>query len=389
MKFQKEADWHPSMNRTVSVNVTLMFLVLIFGISAATVIKPQNERSETENRSLAMRPSFSIDTLLSGQFAKDYESYLSDQFIGRDGWITLKTDFELAAGKKNISGVYFAKDGYLIESHEGSFTTDQAKANISLLASFAKKEAEALGADHMTVMIVPNAVDILREKLPAFAQPYDEEAYISQVRAALPDGVFFDTGKILNEHKDEEIYYRTDHHWKTLAAWYVYQAWAKEKGFSVGVYSPVTVTEDFEGTISSKLGIRGRADSIQRYDPVEAEDYYLVYNQSDDVRNSIYDDSFLDKKDKYSYFYGGNYGLIQSKMPESRTGRKLLIIKDSYAHCFAPFTYADFDEVDLLDLRYYNASLSDLIASGGYTDILFLQNASGFAEETSFAKLGT
>ena len=359
MKFQKEADWHPSMNRTVSVNVTLMFLVLIFGISAATVIKPQNERSETENRSLAMRPSFSIDTLLSGQFAKDYESYLSDQFIGRDGWITLKTDFELAAGKKDISGVYFAKDGYLIESHEGSFTTDQAKANISLLASFAKKEAEALGADHMTVMIVPNAVDILREKLPAFAQPYDEEAYISQVRAALPDGVFFDTGKILNEHKDEEIYYRTDHHWKTLAAWYVYQAWAKEKGFSVGVYSPVTVTEDFEGTISSKLGIRGRADSI------------------------------LDKKDKYSYFYGGNYGLIQSKMPESRTGRKLLIIKDSYAHCFAPFTYADFDEVDLLDLRYYNASLSDLIASGGYTDILFLQNASGFAEETSFAKLGT
>ena len=111
MKFQKEADWHPSMNRTVSVNVTLMFLVLIFGISAATVIKPQNERSETENRSLAMRPSFSIDTLLSGQFAKDYESYLSDQFIGRDGWITLKTDFELATGKKEISGVYFAKDG--------------------------------------------------------------------------------------------------------------------------------------------------------------------------------------------------------------------------------------------------------------------------------------
>ena len=236
MKFQKEADWHLSMNRTVSVNVTLMFLVLVFGIAAATVIKPQNERSETENRSLAMRPSFSIGTLLSGQFAKDYESYLSDQFIGRDGWITLKTDFELATGKKEISGVYFAKDGYLIESHEGSFTTDQAKANISLLASFAKKQSETLGADHVTVMIVPNAVDILREKLPAFAQPYDEETYISLVRAALPDGVFFDTGKILNAHKDEEIYYRTDHHWKTLAAWYVYQAWAKEKGLSIGAY---------------------------------------------------------------------------------------------------------------------------------------------------------
>ena len=107
------------------------------------------------------------------------------------------------------------------------------------------------------------------------------------------------------------------------------------------------------------------------------------------MRNSVYDDSYLQTKDMYSYFYGGNFGLIESTMPDSRTGRKLLIIKDSYAHCFAPFTYGNFDEVDLLDLRYYNRSLSDLMAQKGYTDVLFLQNAAGFAEETSIVKLGS
>ena len=116
-------------------------------------------------------------------------------------------------------------------------------------------------------------------------------------------------------------------------------------------------------------------------------DYYLIYNQSDDIRNSIYRDSYLDTKDKYAYFYGGNFGLIEAKMPDAQTGRRLLIIKDSYAHCFAPFTYGYFDEVDMLDPRYYNASVSELIAGKEYTDVLFLFNAAGFAEETAIARL--
>lgn len=389
MKYEKEASYSPSMNRTVSWNIILLFCILIFGFTAATVLKPQDERSEAENRTLAQKPEFSFEALFSGQFAKDYEDYLSDQFIGRNHWITLKTDFERATGKQDINGVYFARDHYMIESHEGTFTSDQAKANIGLLASFAENLSEKYDSDHFTVMVVPNAVDILRDKLPLDADPYDEEVYLKQIRQALPDGVYFDTSSILREHKDEEIYYRTDHHWKTQAAWYVYQAWAASKGLDAGEYTPVTVTEDFEGTISSKLGISGKADSIQRYDPAEPDDYYLVYNQSDDVRNSVYDDSFLDTKDKYSYFYGGNFGLIESIMPGSHTGRKLLIIKDSYAHCFAPFTYKSFDEVDLLDLRYINFSLSELMEKKGYTDVLFLQNAAGFAEDTSIAKLGS
>ena len=243
---------------------------------------------------------------------------------------------------------------------------------------------------HLTAMVVPNAVDILRDKLPPFADPYDEEIYLQKIAGALPEGVWFDSSSVLRQHSGEELYYRTDHHWKTLSAYYTFEAWAGEKGLagdSAFSFRPVTVTDSFEGTIASRLGIVGRADSIERFDPEIPFDYYLIYNQSDDIRNTVYQDSFLERKDKYAYFYGGNFGLIQAKMPEHETGRKLLVIKDSYAHCFVPFTYALFDQVDMLDTRYYNASISALIGQENYTDILFLFNAAGFAEETSLARL--
>lgn len=378
------------MNYRQSVNIAAVFLLLIFGFAIATVLKPSNERSETENRLLEQKPDLTWNALISGKFSEDYEAYLSDQFVVRDGWISLKTAFERAALRQEAEDVYFARDNYLIEKHTGVFTAETAERNIQTLAAFFTNLSKSMDPAHLTAMVVPNAVDILRDKLPPFADPYDEEIYLQKIAGALPEGVWFDSSSVLRQHSGEELYYRTDHHWKTLSAYYTFEAWAGEKGLagdSAFSFRPVTVTDSFEGTIASRLGIVGRADSIERFDPEIPFDYYLIYNQSDDIRNTVYQDSFLERKDKYAYFYGGNFGLIQAKMPEHETGRKLLVIKDSYAHCFVPFTYALFDQVDMLDTRYYNASISALIGQENYTDILFLFNAAGFAEETSLARL--
>lgn len=84
------------MSRRQSWNTILVFCILIFGMTIATMLKPSTEFSETENRSLAQKPSFSIKTLLNGEFESDYESYLTDQFVLRDQWISLKTKAERA-----------------------------------------------------------------------------------------------------------------------------------------------------------------------------------------------------------------------------------------------------------------------------------------------------
>lgn len=398
------------MSRLQSWNMITLFCILIFGFSVATLLKPDDAYSEAENRTLEQMPEVSAEAVLSGEFEEDYETYLTDQFVLRDKWIGLKTSVERALLKQESKDIYFADDGYLIEKHTGSFTSDTARANIASLARFVQNYQEQFADGHMTVMIVPNAVDILRDKLPKYASPYDEEEYLAQLAAALPEDVWFDAGEVLRAHLDEELYYRTDHHWKTGAAFHVCRAWMEAQDslpdtspgdsgaeervtespatriISQEDFEIETVTDSFEGTIQSKLGIQAQPDSIELY-KWKSDPLYTVHkNGAEEFTYSVYDYTALDTKSKYDIFFGGNDARVTIRT-QAGTGRRILILKDSYAHCFAPFLLESYDEIELVDIRYYNQKLSDLIAAGDYTDLLVLYNAAGFAEETGIARI--
>lgn len=378
-----------SMNKLQSWNIITLFCILIFGFTIATLVKPDEMYSESENRTLAQMPDVSLETVLNGEFESDYETYLTDQFFARDGWIGMKTAVERAMLRSESKDIYFADDDYLIEKHTDSFTTNMAKSNIQTLAKFIEQYREVFGEDHMSVMVVPNAVEVLADKLPAFAAPYDEASYLNQIKEALPEGIWFDAQAVLEEHTDEVIYYRTDHHWTTLAAFYAYQAWAGQQGLTVPSqedYTIETVTNEFEGTIQSKLGIDTQKDTIEIYHPVEDIFYEVWKNDAAEPEYSMYDYTALNTKSKYDIFFGGNYAKVKIKTRENN-GRKLLVVKDSYAHCFVPFLIGEYEEITMLDIRYYNQKISELIAQEGYTDFLFLYNASGFAEDTAIARL--
>ena len=387
------------MNTRQAWNINAVFLLLIFGFAAASILVPKRRFSETENRALAQRPDADISNVLDGSFEKDYEDYLTDQFPARDLWIRLHTAAERASLKQDVHDIYFAKDHYLIEKHTGIFTAMQADANIRYLSDFAAGITGSPGNPALTVMIVPNAVDILEEKLPPFASPYDEDEYLERIRNSLPEGVWVDSASVLRAHsgQEEQLFYRTDHHWTTRGAFYVFLEWAgqtglipKEAGRDQDVmdqYEVEAVTAEFEGTVAAKVGSAGQKDTIEVFRPVNPVSCELTYNRTDDVRHTLYQAGALEGRDKYSYFFGGNYGLIEAKT-SAGSGRSILVIKDSYAHCFAPFLMPYFDQVDLLDLRYYNEPLSGLLQEKTYTDILFLCNAAGFAEDPSLAKLG-
>ena len=91
--------------------LTGVFLAMIFGCAGGSLLKRDISFSEKENRILAQMPELNLKDILSGTFEKNYETYLSDQFFWRDGWIGVKTKAERAEGKTEINGVYFAKDG--------------------------------------------------------------------------------------------------------------------------------------------------------------------------------------------------------------------------------------------------------------------------------------
>lgn len=365
----------------------LLFCLLIFGLAVLTLLHSPVGFSQTENRTLAQMPRLSAAGLLNGSFEAAYEDYLSDQFIGRDHWIALKTLAERLTLSQESKDIYFAKDGYLIEKHTGVFSSEQAGRNAETLAAFALQTRDQFAPGRFRVMIIPNAVTILRDKLPPLAPPSDEEAYLKRLAGALPDQVFFDAAPILRAHSDEPLYYRTDHHWTTRAAFYVYQAWMDAQSCAVPAlsdYAVQTVSTSFQGTIQSKLGIQTPGDTLELFLTKEPVSCAVL---SDGVlSDTLYDARALDTKDQYAFYLGGNHARVNIQTGAGGD-RKLLVIKDSYANCFIPFLTQSFREIDVLDLRYTRQRVSELLASGGYTDLLILYNAAGFAADTGLSKL--
>lgn len=367
----------------------IFFLVMIFGFTIASLFKPDTKFSEEENRELAQMPQITLESVLSGEFSGDYETYLTDQFILRNQWIGAKTLTERAIGKQEVNDIYFAADDYLIEKHSDSFHTDTAQRNITYLAAFIESQTERLGEDHVKAMIVPNAVDTLKDKLPPFAESTEEDAYLKQIAAALPEGSLVDLQQVLGSHKEEYIYYRTDHHWTTLGAWYAYEAWCRAAGIAYTpqeAYERETLSTEFYGTVAAKVNIGVPADTIEAWKPLKAVPYTVRHNHGEEKQDTLYDESYLQVRDKYAVFFGGNQPLTEITT-ENTVGKKLLVIKDSYANCFVPFAVQDFDAIAMVDMRYFNEHLSTYIEENGFTDVLVLYNAAGFAEDTSLAKL--
>ena len=385
--------------KTKAVITTAVFVAILAGLSVSNWLMPEKDFSESENRSLQTLPEFSLERLFSGKYTSQFETYTTDQFIGRDYWVSLKTSADRAALKqdsghtKENPGVYFADDGYLIEVYtEQDVDQDQFELNTGRLKEFLEYAQDSLGAGHASAMIVPTAGEVLRDKLPPFAPSADQEAMLDQLEKALPQGSFVNLLPTLSQYKEQGVFYRTDHHWTTYGAFLGYQDWAKAMGLtplSQDDYEIKTVTEEFYGTTYSKANdLDAKPDHMEAYLPKAQEALTLSIDSGREVteQDSLYMDSFLEKKDKYSYFLGGNNPILTIRT-QAGTGRKLLIVKDSYAHCFAPFLTSHFDEITLVDLRYFRQGMKGYLTENGFTDVLVLYNLQGFAEDTNMGAL--
>lgn len=376
------------MNQKHAWNIITVFLLLIFGFSAATLVVPKKDFSEKENRSLQKMPALQIDEVLNGRFEEQYEDYLTDQFPGRNSWIRVRTAADRLMQRQDVHDVYFAEDDYLIEKHSGVFNSDLAQLQARRLGSFFEQLQQAHPQIQASCIIAPNALEICSELLPAGALKGEEHAYLQSIEEALPRDVWFDSEAVLRDNKEQQLYYRTDHHWTSEAAFAVFKEWAGQNGLTINEadYERDVVTEAFQGTVCAKVGVDDIFDTIARIQKKDPAGYLLTYNQTDDVRSTAYQEQKLQTRSKYDYFYGGNFGLVEGKT-EAKTGRRILVIKDSYAHCFVPLLYDYFDTVDMVDLRYFTQSLSEWIEGKNYTDVLVLMNAAGLAEDASLSRI--
>ena len=362
----------------------VIFMVLLLGLAGKEALSHQRTDSPVEKRELQTRPEISITKVLDGRFQKKYESYLRDQFPGRDHWVSFQTDMELFMGKNEIHNVYIGKNHYLLEHYtEKEFNPQQISKNLQALEKFVGKTKQ--NAD-VHVMMVPTKSWVLREKLPAFAPHYKEQKFYDALQQKLEkEDVLISVEPVLDAHKEEEIYYRTDHHWTTLGAWYAYEQYTKAVGGDLqraqGKKKFRCISKDFYGTTYAKINYARQADKIEIYEP--ADKLRVVYNMGEKKTKTLYDFSFLKTADQYSVFTGGNQAVLEIT-GGIKNGKTLLLIKDSFANSILPFLAEDYEKLVVVDLRQLNVSGDRLLEMFSPTDILILYNSAQFAQDKEF-----
>ena len=383
------------MTKRYCIFITALFCAFIGVFLVANAVSPDRTFSEVENRNLEQLPAVDFGTpeklfrdgnFFNGQFMRDFETYTTDQFIGRDAWVDLKARTERALGKKENNNVYFADNDTLITRFDQP-AADRVTENLNYVNKFVEN------VDIPVVFsLIPTQACIWADRLPEGAPNASQTDLMAQAQGAVTGATWADVYTPLMEHKDEDIFYRTDHHWTSLGAYYGLTALAESMGLPCPALDSYTdrhvVSEEFYGTTWSSSGFSWvKPDSMEIF--VNAPEALKVtsYPEGSPVDGKLYDFSYLEKKDKYSMFMGGNCPLHE--IVTGAEGKpSLLIIRDSYTDSLIPFLLEDYSEIHVLDLRYYRASLKAYIEQYDFDQVLVCYSVSNFSTDANIFLLG-
>lgn len=339
-------------------------------------VAPDRSFSDNENRILTQRPPIRGADLLSCDFQDNLELWLADQFPGRDTLMAADTVLKKAIGYRDIGGAWLGRDGCALEMHRPEdFDTAKFQRNLGYLADLAA-EAELPA----TALLVPCAASMEPGLLPAGASSYDAGAAWEAARTAMPGIAVPDLTLAMTKQRQKQLFYRTDHHWTAEGVLVAYDCLTEGQGAYRG--TPETFCRDFYGTTYSKtLDPSLLPDEVKLFPVPET-----VTATADGVDLPIYDMEAAQRKDKYTVFLGGNHGQV-NLTGGCRNGKTLLVLKDSFANSLAPLLTADYENVILVDLRYYTGSVRQLLQQTRVDALLFVYEMSNVASGDDFVKL--
>ena len=353
-------------NRRVSdILCVALCAVIIFSFAVAIFAKPQQSFSERENRTLALFPAPTSESIVNGRFFDNVTGFYTDQFPLRPFFTALKANCERVILRHESNGIIFGKNDTLIP--RGETDTETLEKNLSALRIL----KENTGA---CICIVPRAIDVLEGELPSICDTSIERGAWKYVDKALAERIDLTNTLKAADERGEYVWYKTDHHWTTDGAFVAYTALADALGvqpYPISDFERVTVSEEFLGTSFSKSGLYSSVcDSVTLY-RYEGDTELSVYNyETKETKNGLYSFDKLTQKDKYLVFLGGNYSRI-TITKKSAQRPKLLLIKDSFANAMIPFLARHFD-LDVIDPRYFVGDISELISAEKYEKSLIL-----------------
>lgn len=381
-----------------------LFAAVLLAVPIVTAVTPKLERSDNENRMLQKAPTLVdekkwekaedfkgyfeavkwkyINNREGKAYKEDVEKYFCDHLVGRELWVKTCNRIQMMAGKQEINEVYTIDD-QMIQSFKSYDETGLEKA-VGAINLFAERHPDI----QSYIMIAPTAQEIFSSKLPSYAGLISQKTFIDNIYKSMEGVGTIDCLSTLVGHSDEYIYYRTDHHWTSLGAFYAYGAAAKSLGYSAlgyGSFNIETASSDFRGTLFSKtLDDRITPDEMTYFHPSSGEPKVTMTSNTGTkilTYDSMYVREFLDQKDKYSSFTGSNVPIVDIKTGVEN-GKSLLVIKDSYAHSLVPFLANHYSRITMVDMRYISTDLNMVVKLADYDQALFMYNAITFAQDT-------
>lgn len=324
----------------------LIFLLILSGLWLADGLCPDRQYSDWEKRLLAQKPKAGLADILEGDYSTAYEEWLTDQFPARDWWVSVKTRCELSLGKKKLKDIYIGKGGFLFSENTQTADWDALEDRMK----------ELFGEGQVSCVHVPAAGAVLTDKVP--------------------DGLLFPARKDsiwenLYQHRSEYIFYRTDHHWTMLGAYYAYETWAAEQGYEPAALEDMKLQilkEDFLGTHYGKIHYADQADVMEFYDPGII--CTAVYDLGDANISGLYQRQYLDTEDAYRFFLDGNHAIVQ--IETEREGGHLAVLKDSFANCFVPFLTVHYGKITVIDPRYFRTDIGAWLQEQEVMEVLIL-----------------
>lgn len=386
-----------------------LFAIVLLVIPITTMALPKRERSDNENRTLAKMPTLvdqnkwkkadSIDDYIKAvkwkyinnregkAFKDDFETYFCDHMAGRELWVKSSNALLRLSGQRELNGVY-TLDDQLVQTFKG-YSEKTVDASIKAMNTFAARFPDI----PMYIMLAPTSQEIFGAKIPSYTGLMSEKAFIDSVYAKMENIGTIDCLSYISGHANEYVYYRTDHHWTSLGAFYAYQAAAKSLNYSaygLSAFNIETASRDFRGTLYSKtLDDSISPDIMEYYFLANGEPTVKMTCRNDrevNVYDSLYVREFLNEKDKYSSYTGSNVPIVTIETNVDN-GKSLLMIKDSYAHSLVPFLSKHYSKIVMVDMRYINTGLNSLVNMDEFTEVMFMYNVIGFSEDGNIPKL--
>ena len=341
------------------------FLALMAGLY---LLSPKADFSENEKRYLSDFPEPQWDTVASGEWGEDMETYLADHIPGRDFLVGLNAYFDLYTGRQAGKDILLCGDR-LVEAPV-TWNPDAAIRNITILQNLAANTGRELD-----LMIVPSA------GWATGMDGYSDEEQIREIYAMAQSGIrpIETTGLFRNR---PDLYFRTDHHWNSAGAYGACSAYMTQVGreYPEPDFFTVEAAGMFQGSTYSRSALwLTEGEELELW---HGSTGLTVSNgETEGTHEGVFYREQLDEADKYTVYLDGNHSIVRIYNPNA-TG-KLLVIRDSYANllgCFLPEAYA---EVVLIDMRYYKQPVSQLISQEDFDNILVCYSLSNFLTDTN------